>query len=293
MKNVLILILFLFSINTIETQQPDTTCSCYNLILNQESKTYMYKDSILFTGTCYDYYQSGDFKWKMRLELGKPIGTYTQYYRTGNLATEITFNEHESNIIENYYYYSNGSTKGYEKRQSDYYPVFLIENKVKGNLKKGIFGSDFIEVLMEGEYKGWFENGEPKYYFHIEGRKLKDTCEIWNEKGRLFQRVVYKDGEPVGQWESWNKIGEEIAKINFRNGKVNNGNWIFYRDIEKNQRESEFYYSNGKCQMVPYENGWKTNIQNFSEKEIREHFLWNTVNTFEKIMYNSIYMSKE
>lgn len=71
----------------------------------------------------------------------------------------------------------------------------------------------------EGEHKGWFANGKPKFVYHYKGDIYEGNVKDWGTNGQLYRDYNYKEGHESGRQRLWSNDGKIKANYDVRNGR--------------------------------------------------------------------------
>ena len=92
------------------------------------------------------------------------------------------------------------------------------------------------DVIIDGIYKSWCENGQIEKILHMKGDSLDGMSESWYPNGQLRSRCYYKNDELNGSYESWHDNGQKWVKCNY---KDNNYDGIYESwDIDGQPKEN-------------------------------------------------------
>lgn len=187
-------------------------------------------------GPFVSYYVSGKIKSRYQYDEGKASGPYMSWHENGQLKSHgmvIPKPEGWKDPVE------------WECIQPGYY-------------------LDGTGSILDGEWIGYYENGQPRFHEHYEaayrngiqtfwyedGTKQEETeyrndkkdglSRQWHPNGNPFFAGSFKKGVPDGDWHYWNTEGGLIAE-----GAVKNGTGEF----------KEFEKDGLLAKVVPYENG--------------------------------------
>ena len=84
----------------------------------------------------------------------------------------------------------------------------------------GIQNGKVVNGLKEGEWKGFYENGNLLWSgFYSKGLNVSKWIEYHNN-GKVFTVGHYKNGKKIGVWSFYDKKGKKIAEEIFHNDSV-------------------------------------------------------------------------
>ena len=84
----------------------------------------------------------------------------------------------------------------------------------------GIQNGKVVNGLKEGEWKGFYENGNLLWSgFYNNGLNVSKWVEYHNN-GKVFTMGYYDNGKKIGVWSFYNKHGEKIADEIYKNNTV-------------------------------------------------------------------------
>ena len=84
----------------------------------------------------------------------------------------------------------------------------------------GIQNGKVINGLKEGEWKGFYENGNILWSgFYNKGLNVSKWIEYHNN-GKVFSIGFYKSGKKIGVWSFYDKQGKKIADEIYKNDTV-------------------------------------------------------------------------
>ena len=84
----------------------------------------------------------------------------------------------------------------------------------------GIQNGKVVNGLKEGEWKGFYENGNLLWSgFYNKGLNVSKWIEYHNN-GKVFTTGHYENGKKIGIWTFYDKKGRKIAEEIFHNGSI-------------------------------------------------------------------------
>jgi hypothetical protein len=99
---------------------------------------------------------------------------------------------------------------------------WCIDNDIElpnSHYKSNIYEFTIINGKLDGEYKEWWENGQPYIHCTYKNGELEGEYKMFYENGQLGEHSFFKEGEEHGEYKSW-----------WENGKLSNH--FFYQDSE-------------------------------------------------------------
>ena len=123
---------------------------------------------------------------------GKPHGVWKNYYISGNLQSLIRYEE--------------GAVSGH--------CMFYYDDEAQ-TIKAEM---DFVNDLIQGDYKEYYQNGKLKATLKIEDNIQNGDAEFYYDSGNIKAQGQYADGITDGKWKYFNESGQEIAKKKFKEG---------------------------------------------------------------------------
>ena len=107
--------------------------------------------------------------------------------------------------------------------QLKYTNGLLYKNEINeiftGNVT-GIQNGKVVNGLKEGEWKGFYENGNLLWSgFYNNGLNVSKWVEYHNN-GKIFTMGHYDNGKKIGVWSFYDKHGKKIADEIYKNGTV-------------------------------------------------------------------------
>ena len=100
--------------------------------------------------------------------------------------------------------------------------------------------------MHDGEWKGWYKNGQLNYHYYYEKGKRKGIWKSWYESGQIkYVQPHNKDGHYVGIVVSYYPNGVVRWKERYYNEGGRNG---YYHEAwrEDGSKELTYTYENGK-----------------------------------------------
>ena len=209
-------------------------------------------------GSFQEFFETGELRQEGQYKNGKRFGEWKNYYKNGNISTVHTYSDGKKDRA-NLSYYENGQvSEKIEKVGNDNIKICYYEsgkllsekNLDKGDFK-GYFESGEVEIIsqyekneLSGKWKRYYKNGNLDWkvnyskgyktgiYQHfyedgdlrIEGTNVENK-KYGEEKHYLPNMILQwkgkmHKGEFSKVWFKYNKEGEQIAKLKFRNGKA-------------------------------------------------------------------------
>ncbi len=167
-----------------------------------------------------------------------------------NKATVISIVDQEGNK------YKSANTSFYNKKKLTYIvgkkviePKYNIDvETVCGEgihffLDKEVAILYFIDDIKDGEYKSWYDNGQPMIQkTYVEG-KLHGYYKEWYLNGQLMYQIEYKDGKENGEYKSWYNNGQIMVQTTYKDGKCDGEYKKWY---EKGKLHTQTTYKDGK-----------------------------------------------
>ncbi len=102
---------------------------------------------------------------------------------------------------------------------------------------------EYINGLMNGEYKEWYENGNLYYHCFYKDGILDGICKIFSENGNLCWMITYKEGVRDGISEMFSATnGRKMEECNYKDDKkhgvsksydVENNAFVVYREYQE------------------------------------------------------------
>jgi antitoxin component YwqK of YwqJK toxin-antitoxin module len=243
LKNILTTILLLITFLSAKAQDSTALGIVFRTFYDDEqtmlNEQYYLKDSTsgIVIGSFKEYYQSGKIAADITYENGIPSGPSKYYFENGNLKMRGNL-ENGKNVGTWEYYFENGKMS------------------MTGKLSIGI---------RSGEWKFYFENGQLKsrgvfkegfkegiWNYFTEDGVLKAQATYTQDKGRyqeffnsgaLKMEGMNEQGKSEGKWTFYYETGEVEAIGNYEKG-LKNGLWKYYHENEK--LSGLGYYNNGE-----------------------------------------------
>ena len=120
----------------------------------------------------------------------------------------------------------------------------------------------------------FYENGEVKSRgnFNIQGQP-EGKWTYFRKNGKVWQELVYKDGEQHGEQKHWNQDGKKASVDNYKDGKKNGRQLSWY---ENGQVRFLSEYQNGKLIRDEswYDNGQKETEKNWVDENVCGVVTW-------------------
>jgi antitoxin component YwqK of YwqJK toxin-antitoxin module len=190
----------------------------------------VYKDGVLYTGNCIEYWQDGTKKAEASFVDGKKAGLFLNWYPNGFLCTERHFKNGKhhgtmkcysmfrKNILEFEIEYFNGHYSGIyvdydiksgEIKRLRHYKAVQYDGKNATVFTINIFSK------RVGEWKVYYENGNKKLigsysYSGDASDILEGEWIYYNEDGTINQRGTYENNELVSRDDMENLIKENF-----------------------------------------------------------------------------------
>ena len=93
-------------------------------------------------------------------------------------------------------------------------------NEIFTGYVNGIQNGKVVNGLKEGEWKGFYENGNILWSgFYNKGLNVSKWIEYHNN-GRIFTIGHYENGKKIGVWSFYDKQGKKIADEIYKNDTV-------------------------------------------------------------------------
>jgi antitoxin component YwqK of YwqJK toxin-antitoxin module len=70
-----------------------------------------------------------------------------------------------------------------------------------------------------GEHKGWWENGQLKFLYHLENDEYEGTSQEWSADGLLIREANYKAGYEEGVQKAWYASGKIKSNYIMKEGR--------------------------------------------------------------------------
>ncbi len=187
---------------------------------------------------------------------GKKEGIWKEYYKNGNLKSEITF--------------TNNKPDGYAKL---YYENGKLSEE--GNWK----GTKWI-----GNYKYYHENGKPKYEFvFTNDGKRSGKQKYYHENGKIAIEGDWKDGKEAGLIKEYYPDGSIKSEKNFADGKLDEA-------TVKNYAQNETHEKADNKKTVENTTEVKTDIKKNNNNDVK--VITNPTNPSEYKVYLSALVKK-
>lgn len=78
-----------------------------------------------------------------------------------------------------------------------------------------------VDGKRDGEYKEWYENGQPFVYCNYKDGELDGEYKRWHQ-GQLLEHCYHKNGKLDGEYKSWNNDGQLHFHYYYKNDvKIN------------------------------------------------------------------------
>ena len=198
-----------------------------------------------------------------------------------------------------------------------------VEGKVQGTLKDGVWHGKYIEywdngqLLRKGNYKDGKQEGLWKFHYdngrlslkgHYEHGKSegvwerfdsysghiieitnfkngkKDGLEMsFHDNGQLKKTGNYKNGKEEGLWEQYRDNGLLSSKADFKDGKVFNGLWEIYDEIDQERSKDR------KSQIGSGDRSERIRTYNFPQGRVTDHRINLTLHKLEEFLSGEIH----
>ncbi len=78
----------------------------------------------------------------------------------------------------------------------------------------------FVDGVSDGLRRRFHEDGAVKAVEEIQLGRLHGRYERYHTNGVLAERATYRGGEPDGLAESWDAVGQPVARVRFDSGRM-------------------------------------------------------------------------
>jgi antitoxin component YwqK of YwqJK toxin-antitoxin module len=85
-----------------------------------------------------------------------------------------------------------------------------------GKLKEERF---FRKGWKEGEHKGWWEDGKPRFTYYFKDDLYEGNLKEWYANGQLFKDFNYEKGQETGAQKAWKEDGKIKANYQIKDGR--------------------------------------------------------------------------
>jgi MORN repeat protein len=103
--------------------------------------------------------------------------------------------------------------------------------------------------LKHGEYKTWYENGQPRTLCFYKDGQREGESKIWYKNGQLDTHSFYKENLFEGEYKSWYGNGQPHSCQFYKGGYLEGE----YKRWHKDGRLWEHsFYKNGKQSVIVY-----------------------------------------
>ncbi len=208
-----------------------------------------FKNDVL-DGEGFSYFMNGGKRCVRPIKEGKLTGLSVCYYPNGTKQSEyeylndklngkaIDYNE-QGDIISSYYYLD-GLLNG---EAITYYDGKIISSQT--NYDKG---------YAVQSYKEFYENGQPKKEFLLNGTKVDKVIE-YHPNGKMQSETFYDNKEQTDKYVYYNESGEKYFEERYRNGKVRAGyqytkNNTEPTEVSISKKEFEIKDLDGNTRMI-------------------------------------------
>jgi len=223
--------------------------------LIEKDELYYYKDKP-FTGKSIRKYEDGKKAQEAQWKKGKLHGLKREWWKNGAMREKMNF-------IAGYRHgeftkhYDNGSLK------------------IKGTYEKN---------LLEGTFYGYYRNGNKEYVYHYK-KSIKDGMsttyfdfsgkQTYADVGYIEQEVLYVNGVPHGELNSYYKAGNPRRVVNYKMGVMDGLTTLYHVNTLPAE---EAYYKMGKKDSIRkiYDNLIGTQISQEFYKEGKKDGQWIT-----------------
>ena len=200
-----------------------------------------------FTGNNLCKHANGQKKSKGKVEDGKRYELWTEWYESGEIKFESSFNDGKIDKRKNY---ENENIVGQTLFYYHYNGILSVEIDWKLDAADGKF-------KKHGKETKWHNNGQLKSEQNFKDGEMDDgKWTTWYENGQKESDEFIKDGNPNGVQTGWHENGQKKVEVNFKDGKEDGkiNQWH-----ENGQLELERYFKDGKA--VGRINAWHANGQ--------------------------------
>ncbi|MES2800498.1 MAG: hypothetical protein V4638_10820 [Bacteroidota bacterium] len=190
------------------------------------------------------YPKSKILEYKGQFKDGKPVGTFTYFYSSGNVKAIVKHGE-GTNRSSAYFYHENRSLMShgiYRDMKKDsiwlnFTPAGRLSSSetYKNDVLEGKMIVYYIPETMENtsklisavyNYKAGLRSGEAIEYF---------------ESGTIKSKGMYEDNKKVGVWDTFHSNGKKMMMERYKKG-VHHGWHFAYDEAGKETGKKYFYY---------------------------------------------------
>jgi antitoxin component YwqK of YwqJK toxin-antitoxin module len=77
-----------------------------------------------------------------------------------------------------------------------------------------------VNGKLHGEYKEWWENGQPCVHCTYKEGKLEGERKVWYKNGQLIVHCFYEKGLIHGEFKRWYSNGQPWEHITYKEGQL-------------------------------------------------------------------------
>lgn len=187
------------------------------------------------TGDWEVYYKTGEVKARGNYKNNLKEGTWTYYFKNGNVEQSGTYSNGRYSGVWKWYYssgelwkeeeYYNGREEGiyYEY---DVFGNIIVEGEFFDGEKEGkwltvinSFKAEgaYVTGLMDGKWKHYYDNGQVAYEGHYIQGNAEGKHRFFYADGTLKEEQYYNNGLREKHWKKFNKLGELIITVSYKN----------------------------------------------------------------------------
>lgn len=136
-------------------------------------------------------YPDGQKKIQGKLENGKPVGLWRNWYANGQLALEMSWKQG----------LPNGKTRSW-----------YMNGQRRGEI-------NFVNGQAQGRWQRWYNNGQIKQDMHV-NHGVVQTMTKWDEQGHLIADLAVNDNQVSGVVLSWYDSGAKKSESVFEKNEL-------------------------------------------------------------------------
>jgi len=259
----------------------------------QKSEEVNYKDGTLVSKTKFTYHENGQIDQETTIKNGKQ----TSWDENGQIQSEDNYKDGTLVYSTIYSYYESGPIKNVWNRKGDKYSGnWTKDGKDTEWYENGQMQSEenYKDSIPDGKWTWWHENGQIDQEITLkDGKCISEECNLficWEtdgqfrdeilylsnetepftgkslclyENGQIKDRVMVKDGIPVGKFTFWYENGQIDQETTIKDGKRDGKHttWDENGQIqsEENYKDDTLVYSTN---YYYYESGQIKNVWN-------------------------------
>jgi antitoxin component YwqK of YwqJK toxin-antitoxin module len=103
-----------------------------------------------------------------------------------------------------------------------------------------------LHKIQNGEYLGWYDNGQQYIKCTYTDDKINEEYLSWNENGQQYIKCTYTDDKINEEYLSWYENGQQYIKCTYTDGKLN-GEYLSWN--ENGQQNIKCTYTNGEINV--------------------------------------------